>query len=236
MKYAKIQEEELKNKVADDFFGKFDWTEIVGKIDFAVGARQQTVEGRQQFLLWAEAKAAKTDVCEMLTQLVLTIGKARTFDKIIPPPFLGCFDREKIAFVPYHTIQEIFYQNDFNWNVTPSKQDTPQFKQVYELIKGIFHTVIPAKAGIQTEYVNINSLAPRFRGGDESRETYIFDFQKDEKELRQFIRENFVVGKSDITKTRIDKNNFINIYNRWLQAVKPTIAVNWELAKKAGII
>ncbi|MCL2743776.1 MAG: hypothetical protein FWE67_07995, partial [Planctomycetaceae bacterium] len=74
------------------------------------------------------------------------------------------------------------------------------------------------------------------RGGDESRETYIFNFEKDEKELRQFIRDNFIIGKSDVTKTRIDKNNFINIYNRWLEAVKPTIAVDWELAKKAGII
>jgi hypothetical protein len=34
MKYANIQEEELKNKVAEDFFGKFDHTAIMGKIDF----------------------------------------------------------------------------------------------------------------------------------------------------------------------------------------------------------
>jgi len=33
----------------------------------------------------------------MLTQLVLTIGKARTFDEILPPPFLGCYDNERIA-------------------------------------------------------------------------------------------------------------------------------------------
>jgi hypothetical protein len=39
-----------------------------------------------------------------------------------------------------------------------------------------------------------------------------------------------------MTKTRIDKNNFMVIYNKWLQAVKPTIAVNWDIAKKKGVI
>ncbi|MDR1863979.1 MAG: hypothetical protein LBR08_00215, partial [Bacteroidales bacterium] len=46
----------------------------------------------------------------------------------------------------------------------------------------------------------------------------------------------FVVGKSETAKIKIDKNNFIIIYNKWLQTVKPTIAVNWDLAKKKGII
>ncbi|GHU06046.1 hypothetical protein FACS1894147_12760 [Spirochaetia bacterium] len=44
----------------------------------------------------------------MLTQLVLTIGKARTFDNITPPNLLGCFDCEKIAFINYFEIQNIF--------------------------------------------------------------------------------------------------------------------------------
>ncbi|MDR1551951.1 MAG: hypothetical protein LBS69_00610, partial [Prevotellaceae bacterium] len=57
-----------------------------------------------------------------------------------------------------------------------------------------------------------------------------------EKDLKRFIRENFVVGKSDTTKIQIDKNNFIIIYNKWLETVKPTINVNWEIAKKNGLI
>ena len=39
-----------------------------------------------------------------------------------------------------------------------------------------------------------------------------------------------------MTKTRIDKNNFMVIYNKWLTAVKSTIAVNWDVAKENGII
>jgi len=204
MKYAKIQEEELKNKVAQDFFGNFDCTEIIEKIDFAVKNKKGLVA---DYFLWAEAKADLTDVCVMLTQLVLTIGKARTFDRITPPPFLGCFDRGKIAFLPYHSVQEIFYQSDFNWKVTPSNRNTREFKLVYELITNILDGA-----------------------------TYLFDFAKDEKTLKRFIAENFIVGKLGTTQTRIDKNNFISIYNRWVEVVKPTIAVNWEDAKKTGII
>ena len=203
MKYAKIQEEELKNKVAHDFFGEFDCSEIIEKIDFAVSS-----ESRQYFL-WAEAKAASADVCEILAQLVLTIGKARTFDRVLPPPFLGCFDRDKIAFIPYYSIQKIFYQNDFNWKVTPSHRNTREFKQVRELVKTIL-TETPKK-------------------------TYIFDFHQDEKELKQFIRNNFIVGKTETTKIPINKNNFISIYLRWLEMVKPTIAINGELVKKTGL-
>jgi hypothetical protein len=66
--------------------------------------------------------------------------------------------------------------------------------------------------------------------------TCVFDFQKDEAELKQFIHDNFVAGKSDATKIRIDKNNFIIIYNKWREAVKPTILADWEIAKKNNII
>jgi len=210
MKYLKIQEEELKNKVAQDFFDKFDCTEIIEKIDFIVKSAGKA----ERYFLWAEAKADSTDVCAMLTQLVLTIGKARTFDKLTPPPFLGCFDREKIAFVPYHAIQEIFYQNDFNWKVAPSNKTTREFKQVYALINNILFREPPTM----------------------SAQPLVFDFDKDENELKHFIHDNFIVGKSETTKVPIDKNNFVTIYIKWLETVKPTIQIDWDKAKKNGII
>ena len=110
-----IFEEEIKNTVASEFFDKFDCTKILGKIDFAVRIKplKNGIDFHNEYLLWAEAKQKPADILAMLTQLVLTVGKARTFDKILPPPFLGCFDSEKIAFVPYSDIQDIFYQNDF---------------------------------------------------------------------------------------------------------------------------
>jgi len=182
--------------------------------------------GEVEYLLWAEAKAAPTDILVMLAQLVLTVGKARTFDKIMPPPYLGCFDCEKIAFIPYADIQNIFYQNDFNWNVAPSDYETKEFKQVYAQIKKIINLspTLPTGEGV-------NFLPLERVGG-----TYFFDFEKDEKELKRIILENFVIGKSETTKIKIDKNNFIIIYNKWLETVKPTIQVNWDIAKNNGII
>ena len=67
--------------------------------------------------LWAEAKkGAKAVLEESFVQLVITIGKAHTFEHHLPPRFLGAFDAEKIAFIPYNNLLEIFHQNDFNWN------------------------------------------------------------------------------------------------------------------------
>ncbi len=208
MKYPNIREEELKNKVAQDYFWLYDCTRIIGNVDFCVSMLQSQKElFEQESLLWAEAKKGSSDIYKSIVQLILTIGKARTFDKYLPPTFLGAFDAEKIAFIPYNDIHEVFYINDFNWNVTPSNHDTKEFKLVYEKVK----SVIDAKA-------------------------LLFNFLDDERELKRFIKNNFVVGKFGLTKIKIDKNNFMVIYNKWLQAVKPTIAVNWEVAKKNGII
>jgi len=235
MKYTNIPEEEIKNKVTQDFFQQFDCTTILGKIDFAVKAPaplsppeggRNSEEFERTYLLWAEAKATSTDIIAMLTQLVLTIGKARTFNEILPPPFLGCYDSEKIAFIPYANIQDIFYQNDFNWKVTPSDPKTREFKQVYALIQ---KTISPTPALPKREGVS----SPPSEGLGE---VYIFDFEKDEKELKRFIRENFVIGKSETTKIRIDKNNFVTIYCKWLEAVKSSIQVDWNVAKENGLI
>jgi len=208
MKYQNIREEELKNKVAQDYFWLYDCSKIIGNVDFCVCMHQSQKElFEQESLLWAEAKKGSSDIYKSIVQLILTIGKARTFDKFLPPTFLGAFDGEKIAFIPYNTIHEVFYINDFNWNVTPSNHDTKEFKLIHEKVK----TVIDNKA-------------------------LLFNFLNDDRELKKFIKNNFIVGKFGLTKTKIDKNNFMVIYNKWLQAVKPTIAVDWDIAKKMGII
>jgi hypothetical protein len=204
MKYNNIREETLKNKVGDDWFKQFDTTEIIGNIDFSVYPKQDNLFGREP-LLWAEAKTGNFNIPTMFVQLILTIGKARTFDKTMAPAFLGAFDFKKIAFIPYINIQDIFYLNDFNWNVTPSNHETKEFKLIENRIEAILK-----------QY------------------TYVYDYEKDEKELVNFIKNN--VAKATTTnKLKIDKNNFIPIYLRWLEAVKPIIDVNWDDLKKANI-
>ena len=204
MKYKNIREEELKNKVGADWFKQFDTTEILGNIDFTIFPKQDSFFGRTP-LLWAEAKTGNFDIPTMFVQLILTIGKARTFDKTLPPAFLGAFDFKKIAFVPYINIQDIFYINDFNWNVTPSNHDTKEF----QLIKERVETTL-------------------------KQNTYVYDYIKDEKDLETFIKNN-IAKATTTSKLKIDKNNFIPIYLRWLEIVKPIIDVNWDDLKKANI-
>ena len=205
MKYKNIREEELKNKVGADWFKQFDTTEILGNIDFTVFPKKEDLFGRTP-LLWAEAKTGNFDVPTMFVQLILTIGKARTFDKTLPPAFLGAFDFNKIAFVPYINISDIFYLNDFNWNVTPSNHETKEFQLIKQRVE---HAL--------------------------KENTYVYDYEKDEKELHAFIKNN-VAKATTASKLKIDKNNFIPIYLRWLDIIKPNIDVNWDDLKKANIL
>ena len=205
MYYKNIREEELKNKVGADWFKNFDTTEIIGNIDFSIFPSQGDLFGRIP-LLWAEAKTGNYDTTTMFVQLILTIGKARTFDKTLPPAFLGAFDFQKIAFVPYISIQDIFYLNDFNWNVTPSNHETKEFQLIKERIEKTL-----------------------------KQNTHIYDYEKDAKELKFFIDRN-IANSTHTAKIKIDKNNFIPIYLRWLDIVKPSIEVNWDDLKKVGIL
>ena len=205
MKYKAIREEELKNKVGKDWFSAFDTTEIVGNIDFCVLPKQDSLFGRTA-LLWAEAKTGDSDVVSSIVQLILTIGKARTFDKTLPPAFLGAFDFKKIAFVPYVSIQDIFYLSDFDWTVTSSNHATKEFALIKNRIEAILKS-----------------------------DTHLYDFEKDEKELHFFIKNN-IAKATQAGKIKIDKNNFIPIYLRWLDYVKPAIDVDWDALKKASIL
>lgn len=203
-----IKEEELKNKVARDYFADYDSTRIIGNIDFCIAIPQKEGDFETESLLWAESKRGnKKDIYESFVQLILTIGKARTFDNFLPPKFIGAFDTEKIAFLPYNNIIDVFYQNDFNWNVTPSDHETKEFRLLYDKVKD-----------------NIECEILPYR------------FGADDKELHSFIKKNFTFNRKKLSTIRINKNNFTHIYQKWLAEVKPTIAIDWEIAKKEGLI
>lgn len=208
MKYSNlIREEELKNKIASDFFSSYDTTQVLGNVDFSVSRPSGNGADESQYYLWAEAKKGDRSVLdESITQLILTIGKARTFEKYLPPVFLGAFDTSKIGFVRYDSIHDVFYRNDFNWNVAPSDHTTKEFLIVLDSVK---------------KSLSDNLLA--------------FDFNKDRKELNKFIKSNFRHGKKGISKIRISKNNFVVIYQKWLKEVRPSIVVDWEAMKKEGV-
>ena len=158
--------------------------------------------------MWAESKQGKKhNIYESLVQLILTIGKARTFETYMPPLFLGAFDAEKIAFIEYACISHIFYKNDFNWNVTPSDHTSKEFKELFEIIQ------VQLESGSQIYY-----------------------YEKDADLLKQFIANNFILGNQEHVKIQVSKSNFTSVYLKWLEHVKPTINIQWDKTREIGII
>ena len=93
----KIREEEVKNKIRQEFFQDYDATPILGDIDFAVTIKKSSEDelSDQEYFLWAEAKAGNTeDIYESFVQLIITIGKAHTHESYLPPRYLGAFDED----------------------------------------------------------------------------------------------------------------------------------------------
>lgn len=201
-----VLEDETKNVLKLRYFADYDWTPVIGKIDLCV--RSQPVLGAVPVnYLWAETKQGKKkDIYESFIQLILTIGKGRTYEDEMPPYFLGAADAEKIAFVEYNKIMHIFTKNDFNWNVTPSDHTTKEFRELY----GLLHDAL-------------------------SSDVSIFKYAYDDKALRSFIRKNFKEGRKDMKKQSVGKNNFTFVYFDWVRSVKDSIAVDWGAMEKIGV-
>ena len=216
-KYSlKDKEGTIINHVREDFFDAYDCRDLIGNIDFSVAIPQEGTYklDEMEYMLWAEAKQGdKHKLYESFIQLILTIGKERTFDNHMPPRFIGAFDAEKIAFIPYASIMEVFSQNDFNWNVTPSDHSSKEFQQLKQMVR----------AELDADSKKQDNV-------------FVYYFERDEKELHRFIRRNFVSGRDKIHRMPISHNNFVAIYNKWRNEVMPTIYVNWEMAKKNGLL
>ena len=201
-----IREEELKNRVAVDLFPSFDCARILGDVDFCVQPKDAgPTLWETESLLWAEAKAGvRADFAPLFAQLVLTIGGEKTFETHSPPPFLGAFDSEKIAFLPWHAVLDLFFRPDIDWTDTPSKTETPAFLHVLGLLRPL-----------------IDANLVLFRFGD--------------PDLAKFVKRNLFAGNTKANRLNVTRNNFPFVYQKWVKSVKPSIAVNWDGAKKQGI-
>ena len=212
-----IREEELKHKVARDWFANYDTTQIIDNIDFAVAIQPQGNElfKQTEYLLWAEAKKGnKQNIYDSVIQLIFTIGKGRINEKHMPPKYIGAFDAEKIAFIPYNAIMEVFSQTDFNWNVPPSDHTTKEFQQLKTLVRNALEQ---------------SSL-------EDGNEAYRFDYAENRKELKTYISKNFKADPHTNRGMRITQNNFVAVYNQWRKEVMPTISIDFNEAKKNGLL
>ena len=103
---------------------------------------------------------------------------------------------------------EFLDRSDFDYlHTTPSNHESPNFQKMHSLIKGILQSQIS-----------------------------IFYFGKDNAEIEKFIKTNFILGNANLTQIQITSDNFVHIYIKWLNAVKPSIDIDWNEAKKQGIL
>ncbi|NHB15484.1 hypothetical protein EWZ72_06960 [Helicobacter pylori] len=158
-------------------------------------------------ILWGEAKRGDfDDLDKAFTQLLLTIGKHRLYTHHTPP-YLCTFNAFKIEFIAFDdTITSFFYKSDIDFSITPSNHNTEGFKHALDAFKAMSKS-----------------------------HKSVFDFKTQSQECKEFI-ENNLNSSHPLNKIQIDKNNFFTIYQKWIEAVKPTIDIDWEVAKTKGIL
>lgn len=158
-------------------------------------------------ILWGEAKRGNfDDLDKAFTQLLLTIGKHRLYTHYTPP-YLCAFNAFRMEFIAFDdAITNFFYQSHIDFSITPSNHNTEGFKRALDAFKAM-------------------SKSHKF----------VFDFKTQSQECKEFI-ENNLNSSHLLNKIQIDKNNFFTIYQKWFEAVKPTIDIDWEVAKTKGIL
>ncbi|GAA7039107.1 hypothetical protein AOH447_14430 [Helicobacter pylori] len=158
-------------------------------------------------ILWGEAKRGNfDDLDKAFTQLLLTIGKHRLYTHHTPP-YLCAFNAFRMEFVAFDdAITSFFYESRIDFSITPSNHNTEGFK----------HALNAFKAKCKSH-------------------KFVFNFKTQSQECKEFI-ENNLNSSHLLNKIQIDKNNFFTIYQKWFEAVKPTIDIDWEVAKTKGIL
>jgi hypothetical protein len=211
------KEETLKGLIYKDYFDDFGYEPDIDNIDFVITGKKSRDDlfseapGSSMHLLWAEAKRGARDVFDMFTQLILTCKKTYEKGDYLAPPWLGCFDDARIAFVPFHEILPIFTETDFNWNTAPSNSETADFKKAREKIERLIGAKI-----------------------------VIYNFASDETDIKEFIKTHFTGGGRDASvKIPITKDNFVQIFIKWIKEVLPYINISekdWSHFKRRGIL
>jgi len=213
-KYKHIKSEhQLRSLVFDDYFKSkgISWEQEIDKIDFIITEKQSRKGkegGSEKHYLWAETKKSGTEQYIMLTQLLLTIKKPYDKNEYHIPNYVSCFDTEKIIFVPTKLLLPILKDNDIKWNITPSDIKDEYFLKIISKLK----------------YALFNDINVK-----------IFTFGTHDEEIKNFIKNNILKGDIE-NKFRITDSNFDRVYLKWVEKVKPSIAVKWDEEKKIGLL
>ncbi|ABF85426.1 hypothetical protein [Helicobacter pylori] len=90
-------------------------------------------------------------------------------------------------------------------------------------------SVTPSNHNTESFKHLLNELTPLLE-----KEASIFDYETQNKELKAFIKDNLLYSKR--SKIPVDKNNFVHVYFKWVEHVKPSISIEWQQARKQGIL
>ncbi|GAA8106458.1 hypothetical protein HpBT101_13580 [Helicobacter pylori] len=90
-------------------------------------------------------------------------------------------------------------------------------------------SVTPSNHNTESFKHLLNELIPLLE-----KEALIFDYETQNKELKAFIKDNLLYSKR--SKIPVDKNNFVHVYFKWVEHVKPSISIEWQQARKQGIL
>ncbi len=205
--FSNLNEEPLKNQIKAEFFKDTKFLYSGDKIDFMLSYQHTNATLPVLPILWGEAKRGDfDDLDKAFTQLLLTIGKHKFYTHHTPP-YLCAFNAFRMEFIAFNdTITSFFYKSDIDFSITPSNHNTEGFKHALDAFKAMCK---PHKL--------------------------VFDFKTQSQECKEFIK-NHLNSSHLHNKIQIDKNNFFTIYQKWFEIVKPTIKIDWELAKAEGIL
>ncbi|MGN8540436.1 hypothetical protein ACR9M5_06910 [Helicobacter pylori] len=205
--FSNLNEEPLKNQIKAEFFKDKKFLYSGDKIDFMLSYKHTNATLPVLPILWGEAKRGDfDDLDKAFTQLLLTIGKHKFYTHHTPP-YLCAFNAFRMEFIAFDdTITSFFYKSDIDFSITPSNHNTEGFKHALDAFKAMCK---PHKS--------------------------VFDFKTQSQECKEFIKKH-LNSSHLLSKIQIDKNNFFTIYQKWLEIVKPTIDIIWEVAKTKDIL
>ncbi|MGL2894495.1 hypothetical protein ACQKBA_05035 [Helicobacter pylori] len=206
--FSNLNEEPLKNQIKDEFFKDEKFRYSGDRIDFMLSYQYPNATLPVLPILWGEAKRGDfDDLDKAFTQLLLTIGRHKLYTHHTPP-YLCAFNAFRMEFIAFNdTITSFFYKSDIDFSIPPSNHNTEGFKHALDAFKAMCKPH--------------NKL--------------VFDFKTQSQECKEFIK-NHLNSSHLHNKIQIDKNNFFTIYQKWLEIVKPTIKIDWELAKAERIL
>ena len=202
----KLREEEIKNKVAADVFGAFDCTRIFGAVDFCASVK---VDGptlwETESLLWAEAKAG------------------------VRADFAPLFAQLVLTIGGERTFE---------------RHSPPPFLGAFDSEKISFLPWYLAldllfRSDIDWTAAPSDTESPAFRHilslVRPILDANLVTFSFGDPDLAKFVKRNLFVGNERADRLHVTRNNFPFVYQKWVRAVKPSIGVDWNLARKQGI-